>query len=81
MKDLLSYLRLLVAPDDDPSFLRVVNTPARGIGKATLDQISALAAEEGAPLARAAARAIGAGAIPPRAASALRRRDRHGTPG
>ncbi len=39
IKDALSYLKLLVNPTDSIAFLRVVNTPARGIGKTTLDQV------------------------------------------
>src|SRR4029077_11975644 len=39
IKDLLAYLRLLLAPQDDGSFLRAVNTPARGIGDTTLERI------------------------------------------
>lgn len=40
IKDAISYLRLLVNVHDDVSLLRVINTPKRGIGKATLDKIS-----------------------------------------
>jgi len=36
IKDLISYLRLIVNPNDDYSFKRVVNKPRRGIGKTTL---------------------------------------------
>ncbi len=39
IKDIISYLRLLVNPNDDYSFKRVVNKPRRGIGKASLDKI------------------------------------------
>lgn len=38
-KDVLAYLRLLLNPRDDLSFLRVVNEPARGIGKTSLDRL------------------------------------------
>ncbi|XSG84036.1 MAG: UvrD-helicase domain-containing protein [Methylohalobius sp. ZOD2] len=37
VKDLIAYLRLLVNPDDDVAFLRVINTPKREIGPATLE--------------------------------------------
>lgn len=37
VKDLVGYLRLLVNPDDDLAFLRVINTPKREIGPATLE--------------------------------------------
>ncbi len=36
IKDILSYLSLFVNPDDDVSLLRIINTPARGIGTATI---------------------------------------------
>ncbi len=39
VKDLLGYLRLIENPADRVAFLRVVNTPARGIGKSSLDKL------------------------------------------
>ena len=39
IKDLISYLRLLINPNDDYSFKRVVNKPRRGIGKTTLNKL------------------------------------------
>ena len=42
IKDALAYLRLLMNPDDDVSLRRVINVPARGIGKgvmASLDEL------------------------------------------
>ena len=45
VKDLLAYCRLLVNPVDDGAFLRIVNTPRREIGPATLEKLSAYAAE------------------------------------
>ncbi len=41
----MAYLRLLVNPDSNNAFLRVVNLPARGIGKAALVQLKLIAAE------------------------------------
>jgi len=38
-KDVLAYLRLLLNPRDDLSFLRAVNEPARGIGKVSLEHL------------------------------------------
>ncbi len=38
-KDIVAYLRLLLNPRDDLSFLRVINAPARGIGKVSLDHL------------------------------------------
>ncbi|HIG0326267.1 TPA: DNA helicase II [Legionella pneumophila] len=39
IKDTLAYLRLLVNPNDDTAFERVVNFPTRGIGEKTLDEV------------------------------------------
>ena len=67
VKDILSYLRLLQNPNDDAAFLRVVNTPRRGIGEAALSQLAEAAAKEGLPLLPAAM--AGEGALPPRLAA------------
>ncbi|MCW8931159.1 MAG: DNA helicase Rep [Gammaproteobacteria bacterium] len=40
IRDMLSYLRLLVNPDDDNAFLRIINTPRRQIGSATIEKLS-----------------------------------------
>jgi DNA helicase-2/ATP-dependent DNA helicase PcrA len=42
IKDALAYLRLAMNPHDDVSFRRVVNVPARGIGKSVIDAIEAV---------------------------------------
>ena len=39
IKDLLAYLRVLTNPEDDSAFLRIVNTPRRGIGPATIQKL------------------------------------------
>ena len=43
IKDALAYARLAIFPDDDISLLRVINTPPRGIGKTTIESLSAIA--------------------------------------
>ncbi len=45
IKDLMSYLRLLVNTDDDNAFLRIINLPRRDIGPATLEKVGNLATE------------------------------------
>lgn len=54
VKHALAYLRLMDNPDDDTSWLRVVNFPTRGIGARTLEQLSDLARERGTSLHKAA---------------------------
>ena len=46
IKDMMAYLRLLVNQDDDAAFLRIVNTPKREIGAATLEKLGQLAQEK-----------------------------------
>ena len=47
VKDIMAYMKLLVNPDDDTAFVRVVNTPRREIGAATLEKIANYANERG----------------------------------
>jgi DNA helicase-2/ATP-dependent DNA helicase PcrA len=53
IKDVLAYLRLIANPDDSLSLLRVINTPPRKIGQATVKQVQTHAAECGISLYRA----------------------------
>ena len=54
IKDVLSYLRLLANPNDDPAFLRAVTTPKRGIGDVTLGKLNTYAHEHECSLYEAA---------------------------
>ncbi|MGE5244224.1 MAG: ATP-dependent helicase [Betaproteobacteria bacterium] len=47
IKDALAYMRLVINPHDDVSLRRVINTPARGIGKGVMDAIEGIALSTG----------------------------------
>jgi DNA helicase-2/ATP-dependent DNA helicase PcrA len=70
-RDILAYLRLMVNPRDDLSFLRIVNEPARGIGKVSLDHLREYAEPREMSLLSAAGEASKIKAIKGKAVSAL----------
>src|SRR5206468_12841900 len=72
VKDLLAYLKILLSPQDSISLLRIINTPARGIGKGTIDQIEQYALEHGMSLSNALPKMIEEKVFPTRAESALK---------
>jgi DNA helicase-2/ATP-dependent DNA helicase PcrA len=63
VKDVLAYLRAVHNPDDDVSLLRVINTPPRGIGKTTIDRLTAGATRAGSSVWRAVCRVREGGAF------------------
>ncbi len=71
IKDLLAYLRLIRNPHDSMALQRIINTPARGIGKTTLETLERLALETGRSTWDATAAAISGHLIPTRALMAL----------
>ena len=71
IKDVLSYLRLVANRNDDAAFERVVNTPTRGIGAATLTQLRQHARENNQTMWQAAVDLINAKFFTARAANAL----------
>lgn len=73
IKDVLAYLRLIENPSDAAAFLRVVNTPVRGIGRTTQERLVQWARRERMNLLEAADRAGDHPELKPRAAKALRR--------
>ncbi len=50
IKDFLAYLRVVVNPKDEENLKRIINYPARGIGKTTLDRLIVLADQYGKSL-------------------------------
>ncbi|MBX2987617.1 MAG: UvrD-helicase domain-containing protein [Bdellovibrionaceae bacterium] len=58
IKDILSYMKLSVNPADDMAFKRIINVPARGIGKTTMEKIEALGMERKLTLFQAAETAV-----------------------
>jgi DNA helicase-2/ATP-dependent DNA helicase PcrA len=71
IKDILAYLKALVSPQDSISLLRIINTPARGIGRTTVEQIEQYALEHGLALWTALEQMLEARVFPARAESAL----------
>ena len=54
IKDIMAYFRLVVNQDDDNAMLRIINTPNRGIGRATLEKLGNFANEKGMTMFAAA---------------------------
>jgi len=71
IRDAMAYLRLVNQPADDLAFERIVNTPRRGIGTATLQALHAAARAEGSSLVEATRRLIAGDALPRGARNAL----------
>jgi DNA helicase-2/ATP-dependent DNA helicase PcrA len=71
IKDLLSYLKLVQNPDDSIALARVINTPARGIGKTTLEVLDRLSVETGMSTWAAIGHAVKEQLLPARACIAL----------
>jgi DNA helicase-2/ATP-dependent DNA helicase PcrA len=72
IKDMISYLKVILNPDDSISLLRVINTPTRGIGKGTIDTLESLALETGLSLWGAVGEAVRRQLLPARALASLR---------
>jgi DNA helicase-2/ATP-dependent DNA helicase PcrA len=71
IKDLLGYLRLIRNPNDSMALQRVINTPARGVGKTSLETLERLALETGTSTWEALGAAIANKLIPTRALMAI----------
>jgi DNA helicase II / ATP-dependent DNA helicase PcrA len=71
IRDVVAWLRLLKNPRDDEAFVRVVNVPPRGIGRQSLELLTAWAEDHRLSRLDAAARAAGIPGLTKRAAKAL----------
>ena len=71
IRDAVAYLRITVQHGDDLAFERIVNTPRRGVGPATLQKLHLRARERRLPMLAAAREALAAGDIRGRAATGL----------
>lgn len=71
IKDAIGYLRLIINHDDDAAFERIINTPPRGIGLATLDKLREFAKSQNTPLWQASKTLSKQSALTARASLAL----------
>jgi DNA helicase-2/ATP-dependent DNA helicase PcrA len=72
IKDMIAYLKLVQNPDDSIAFMRVVNTPPRGLGKQTMETLERIALETGSSLYLAMSRAIEGALLPARPVAAFK---------
>lgn len=72
IRDALAYLRVAAQPADDLAFERIINTPRRGLGEATIRKIHTAARERAIPMLAAAAQLVATDALAPKPRSALR---------
>ncbi len=72
IKDMISYLKVVQNPDDTIALMRVINTPARGIGRTTLDTVERIALQTGSSLWGAIGNAIDGVLVPARAVASLK---------
>jgi DNA helicase-2/ATP-dependent DNA helicase PcrA len=71
VRDLLAYLKVIASPGDENSLLRIINTPARGIGDKTVERILNRAVRDGRSFRDSVANCRGEGLISDKAANAV----------
>ncbi|MEL6238523.1 MAG: UvrD-helicase domain-containing protein, partial [Pseudomonadota bacterium] len=71
IRDAMAYFRVVVSPDDDLAFERIVNTPKRGLGDKAQQTIQRMARGQGVSLVEGARLAVAAGAVVSGAGDAL----------
>ena len=72
IRDAMAYFRLIVSPEDDLAFERIVNTPKRGLGDKAQQTIHMIAREKGVSLVEGARIAVDNGLIKGKGGEALR---------
>jgi DNA helicase-2/ATP-dependent DNA helicase PcrA len=72
IRDIVAYLRVLANPNDEVSLLRIINTPARGIGTSSIETLLGHAVGSGQPLWQALPPALAAGILPDHVADRVR---------
>jgi DNA helicase II / ATP-dependent DNA helicase PcrA len=72
IKDMISYLKLILNLDDSVALQRVINTPPRGIGKTSMETVERIALETNLPIWGAIGEVIDRGLLPARACAALK---------
>ena len=72
IRDAMAYLRIVVQPDDDLAFERIINTPKRGVGPATIQQLYQLARARGIPLTEATWQLVQTDELKPKMRTTLR---------
>ena len=71
IRNALAYMRLITGRGDDPALERVINTPTRGIGSKTIDDVRALARERAVSMWQAIEMVLADGLLTPRARTSL----------
>jgi len=72
IKDMISYLKVIGNPDDSIALQRVINVPARGIGKTTMETVERTALETGTSMWGAIGETVRQQLLPPRALASLK---------
>lgn len=71
IRDLMAYLKAISLPTDEVSMLRIINTPARGIGTTTVEKLLARAVRQRSSLWDVIPQAIAANELPPKTETAI----------
>ena len=71
IRDAMAYFRVVISPEDDLAFERIINTPKRGVGDKALQEIQMCARRHGVPLLEAAGIAVEEGLLKGKAKSGV----------